>query len=93
MAGKSNKGRNRKGSNTAAAANSAESVVPSNASGKENSSAKEPTKAEANGVPAVDESAGAKPEVKEPQTENPASETKQGKICPLFSIWVYRNTS
>lgn len=76
MAGKSNRGRNRKGSNNAA--NSSESVVPSNAPVKDNSSTSESTKADANSVPVVAESADAKPEVKEFETENSESQTKQG---------------
>ena len=90
MAGKSNKGRNRKGSNTTAAAtsaaagpapgNSLEPAVPSDVPSKESSGVVESTKAEANGVPVVEESADAKQEVKEPKTENSESQTKQGKI-------------
>lgn len=82
MAGKSNKGRNRRGSNNAAT-NSSESVVSSNASNKEskdNLSASEPIKDDANGVPVAVESTDTQPEVKEVEPENSASQTKQGKI-------------
>lgn len=97
MAGKSNKGRNRKGSNTAAAAasaaagpapgNSLEPAVPSDVPSKESSGVVESTKAEANGVPVVEESADAKQEVKEPETENSESQTKQGDLH-LFPVSV-----
>ncbi|KAM1158105.1 hypothetical protein FF1_028638 [Malus domestica] len=71
MAGKSNKGRNRRGASNA--------VVPSDAPVKDNSSASEPIKAEDNGVPAVEEST-ASLEVKESETENSTSQTKQGDL-------------
>lgn len=78
MAGKSNKGRNRRGASNA--------VVPSDAPVKDNSSASEPIKAEDNGVPAVEESTDASLEVKESETENSISHTKQGE----FSIWAFK---
>lgn len=78
MAGKSNKGRNRKGSH--GVANTSDQVVSSNASLKDNKSPLESTKVDANGVVAEGESTAAQPEIKESETANSASETKQGEI-------------
>ncbi|XP_048329363.2 clustered mitochondria protein isoform X1 [Ziziphus jujuba] len=94
MAGKSNKGRNRRGSNNAAT-NSSESVVSSNASNKEskdNLSASEPIKDDANGVPVAVESTDTQPEVKEVEPENSASQTKQGDLH-LFPVSVKTQSS
>ena len=85
MAGKSNKGKNRKGSNNGP--NSSETVVPSDAPAKDNSSALESIQADANGVPVAAESTGAKPEV-ESETDNSATQTKQGKICNLSTSFI-----
>lgn len=87
MAGKSNKGRNRRGSSNAN--NSSESVVSSNVSTKEskdNSNASEPITADANGVPVAIESNGSQPEVKEVETESSVNQTKQGKIKNQHSL-------
>ncbi|PON86259.1 N-terminal acetyltransferase A, auxiliary subunit [Trema orientale] len=85
MAGKSNKGKNRRGSNNGPT--SPESVVlPSDASGKDVTNAVETTQADANGVPEVVESTGAKPEV-ESETDNSASQPKQGDLH-LFPVSV-----
>ncbi|XP_008231340.1 PREDICTED: clustered mitochondria protein [Prunus mume] len=78
MAGKSNKGRNRKVAHNAA--NSSDAVVPTDAPVKDNSSASEPIKADANGVSAVEESTEGKPEAKESETENSTSQPKQGDL-------------
>jgi protein TIF31 len=79
MAGKSNKGRNRRASHNAA--NSSDSVVPSDAPAKDNSkddsTASESIKANANGVPTVQESTSDKLEVKESETNVAVGEPKQ----------------
>lgn len=82
MAGKSNKGRNRKVSNTAtvaAADNSVDQVVLSE---KDSTSPSEPVivDAKANGVPAASESTIAQADVKESDTANSANESKQGEL-------------
>ncbi|KAF5752678.1 hypothetical protein HS088_TW01G00594 [Tripterygium wilfordii] len=89
MAGKSNKGRNRRGS-SGSASNYAEPAVSSDASAKDNVSASEPTSVVANGVaggeesvncvPGGEESAIAKPEVEESETTNLTSQPKQGDL-------------
>lgn len=76
MAGKSNRGRNRRGSSNAA--NSSESSVPSSAPVKDNSSTPESNNADVNGLPGAAESTDAKPEVKQSETESSASQNKQG---------------
>lgn len=78
MAGKSNKGRNRRVAHNAA--NSSDAVVPTDAPVKDNSSASEPIKADANGVSTVEESTEAKPEAKESETENSTGQPKQGEF-------------
>lgn len=78
MAGKSNKGRNRRAAHTTA--NSSESVVSSDAPVKDNSNASESTKADSNGVSTLDESPNVTPEVKESETANSASQQKQGEV-------------
>lgn len=81
MAGKSNKGRNRKVSHaaTAAAANAADQVVSSE---KDSNSPSESVivDANANGVPAVSESTIAQADVQESDTANSADEPKQGEL-------------
>ncbi|KAH9710246.1 Clustered mitochondria protein [Citrus sinensis] len=82
MAGKSNKGRNRKVSHAAtaaAAANSADQVVSSE---KDSNSPSESVivDANANGVPAVSESTIAQADVQESDTANSADEPKQGEL-------------
>uniref|UniRef100_A0A2N9GPC6 Uncharacterized protein n=1 Tax=Fagus sylvatica TaxID=28930 RepID=A0A2N9GPC6_FAGSY len=78
MSGKSNKGRNRRGAHNTT--NFSESVVSSDAPPKDNLSASEPAKADANGVPTVEVSTNEKPEVKESETENAAGQQKQGEV-------------
>ena len=87
MAGKSSKGRNRKGSNSAQ--NSSESAVQSDVPDKDTLTCVEPVKSDANGVPEKDESIGAKPEVKESEADNSRSQTKQGKNCCDFYFIFY----
>ncbi|KAM3686284.1 hypothetical protein ACJW31_11G186900 [Castanea mollissima] len=77
MAGKSNKGKNRRGAHNTT--NSSESVVSSDAPAKDNLSASESTKVDANGVPTVDVTTNVVPEVKESETENAAGQQKQGE--------------
>ncbi|PRQ38151.1 putative clustered mitochondria protein [Rosa chinensis] len=81
MAGKSNKGRNRRGSHNAAS--SSDSAVQSDAPVKDNSkdesSASESVKANANGVPTVQESTSDKLEVKDSETNVAVVEPKQGE--------------
>nr|POE85715.1 isoform 2 of clustered mitochondria protein [Quercus suber] len=77
MAGKSNKGKNRRGAHNTT--NSSESVVSSDAPAKDNLSASESTKADANGVPTVDVTTNVVPEVKESESENAAGQQKQGE--------------
>lgn len=92
MAGKSNKGRNRKVSHAAAAAaaaaaNSADQVVSSE---KDSTSPLESVMvdANANGVPAVSESTIAQADVKESDTANSANEPKQGDAFILFLLFM-----
>ncbi|GAV85691.1 eIF3_p135 domain-containing protein/CLU domain-containing protein/TPR_12 domain-containing protein [Cephalotus follicularis] len=78
MAGKSNKGRNRKGSHTAT--NSSEPVVSSDVPTNNNQITLESSKADANGIPPTDKSISAKQEVNESETANSASQVKQGDL-------------
>lgn len=77
MAGKSNKGRNRRGAHNTMTAS--ESAVTSDALVNDNSSALESSKADANGVATADESNNAILELTESETENSASQQKQGE--------------
>lgn len=82
MAGKSNKGRNRKGShnneNSSETATSASSDVPS----KDSLPSLEPPKAVvANGDATVSEANVANSEVKESNNANPENQGKQGKVA------------
>ncbi|KAK3223963.1 hypothetical protein Dsin_010988 [Dipteronia sinensis] len=92
MAGKSNKGRNRKGSHSAS--NSAEQVVSSDAPTKDDKIPLESAKIDdtANGVVAEGESTVAQPEVKESEIANPANEPKQGDIH-LYPVSVKTQSS
>lgn len=83
MAGKSNKGRNRRGSNNSV--NSSESVVSSTAPVKDDLTAAESGKADANGAPAVSEPINAMQDGKESETANSVNGTKQGKV--VFSLF------
>lgn len=92
MAGKSNKGRNRKVSHAAtaaAAANSADQVVSSE---KDSNSPSESVivdaDANANGVPAVSESTIAQADVQESDTANSADEPKQGDVFTLLLLFM-----
>ncbi|XP_037496881.1 clustered mitochondria protein [Jatropha curcas] len=78
MAGKSNKGKSRRGSNNAT--NSSESVVSASAPVKDNLAASESAKVDSNGAPAVSESTNAIPDGKEPERANLANEPKQGEL-------------
>lgn len=90
MAGKSNKGRNRKVSHAAtaaAAANSADQVVSSE---KDSNSPSESVivDANANGVPSVSESTIAQADVQESDTANSADEPKQGDVFTLLLLFM-----
>ncbi|KAG6789542.1 hypothetical protein POTOM_005645 [Populus tomentosa] len=78
MAGKSNKGRNRRGSNNTT--NSLEPVASSNAPVKDDITASEAGVATLNEVPAGSESTNGFSEIKESETANSASEAKQGDL-------------
>ncbi|KAK2637058.1 hypothetical protein Ddye_031850 [Dipteronia dyeriana] len=92
MAGKSNKGRNRKGSHSAS--NSAEQVVSSDAPTKDDKIPLESATIDdtANGVAVEGESTVAQPEVKESEIANPANEPKQGDIH-LYPVSVKTQSS
>ncbi|KAI9402422.1 hypothetical protein POPTR_001G271200v4 [Populus trichocarpa] len=78
MAGKSNKGRNRRGSNNTT--NSLEPVASSNAPVKDDITASEAVVATLNEVSAGSESTNGSSEIKESETANSASEAKQGDL-------------
>lgn len=78
MAGKSNKGRNRRGSHSAT--NSSEPVGSSDSQMKDNVTASGSNQAEANGVMATAESNSTNSEVKESETANTKDGSKQGEI-------------
>ncbi|KAG5222979.1 clustered mitochondria protein [Salix suchowensis] len=78
MAGKSNKGRNRRGSNNTT--NSLESVASSNTPVKDDTAASEAGVATLNEVPAGIEATNGSSEIKESETANSASEAKQGDL-------------
>lgn len=90
MAGKSSKGKNRKGS--ANSVNSSESAlssnasvtrnstVPSNATATENPTALNSDKLETNGVQAVNDPTNAISEAKDETTPNSGNEAKQGEF-------------
>ncbi|KAL9404830.1 hypothetical protein Peur_001802 [Populus x canadensis] len=78
MAGKSNKGRNRRGSNNTT--NSLEPVASSNAPVKDDITASEAGVATLNEVSAGSESTNGSSEIKESETANSASEAKQGDL-------------
>ncbi|XP_065871824.1 clustered mitochondria protein isoform X2 [Euphorbia lathyris] len=78
MAGKSNKGRNRRSSN---AATPLESAVSASAPVKDNLTASEYTPvSDGNGVPAVSESTNSVPDEKEFETTSSPNEPKQGEL-------------
>lgn len=86
MAGKSNKGKHRRASH--AAANSTEGPPSSDAApapataaaAKEDASPSGSVKADANGVPSVGEPGGAAPELKDSETADAATQSKQGDL-------------
>ncbi|XP_021280285.1 clustered mitochondria protein [Herrania umbratica] len=78
MAGKSNKGRNRRGSNNSTT--SSEPAVSSDAPLKDNVTASEPPKVESNGVSDMAESSGPKSEMTEHELSNSSSQPKQGDL-------------
>lgn len=78
MAGKSNKGRNRKASHQSS--NSSEQLVFNDASVKDNISSLESAKVDANGVSAGEESTGLKADVKESEVANSPNQLKPGEI-------------
>ena len=84
MAGKSNKGRNRRGSNNTT--NSLEPVASSNAPVKDDITASEAGVATLNEVSAGSESTNGSSEIKESETANSASEAKQGCLYDNFFL-------
>ena len=84
MAGKSNKGRNRRGSHSAT--NSSEPVGSSDSQMKDNVTASGANQAEANGVMATAESNSTNSEVKESETANTKDGSKQGEVSFTFSL-------
>ena len=78
MAGKSNKGRNKRGSNSAT--NSSDPVGSADSQMKDTVTASGPNQAEANGVVAVGESNCTNSEVKESETANSKDGPKQGEL-------------
>ncbi|KAG5539026.1 hypothetical protein RHGRI_019547 [Rhododendron griersonianum] len=78
MAGKSNKGRNRRGSHNAP--NSSEAAVLSDVPVKDNISLSESSKSTSNGDVPVTESTSVEPELKQPETANSESQSKQGEV-------------
>ncbi|XWS45688.1 hypothetical protein CRYUN_Cryun14cG0001200 [Craigia yunnanensis] len=78
MAGKSNKGRNRRGSHNSTTAS--ERAVSSDTLLKDNITASEPPKVDSNGVPEIVESSGPKSELTEHETLNTSSQPKQGDL-------------
>uniref|UniRef100_A0A6N2MR41 Clu domain-containing protein n=1 Tax=Salix viminalis TaxID=40686 RepID=A0A6N2MR41_SALVM len=81
MAGKSNKGRNRRGSNNTT--NSLESVASSNTPVKDDTAASEAGVATLNEVPAGIEATNGSSEIKESETANSSSEATQGDLIYL----------
>ncbi|XVF22990.1 hypothetical protein REPUB_Repub12eG0218400 [Reevesia pubescens] len=79
MAGKSNKGRNRRGSHNSTTCS--DQAVPSDAPLKDNVTASEPPKVDSNGVPDMVESSGPKSELTEHETSNLLlNQPKQGDL-------------
>ncbi|KAI4323379.1 hypothetical protein L6164_022991 [Bauhinia variegata] len=87
MAGKSNKGRGRRGLQNASSSSSSSEPAPA----KDNLSTSEPTKADVADVSVVDESANVDPEVKEQETTNAGSQPKQGDL-QLYPVSVKTHT-
>lgn len=82
MAGKSNKGRNRRGSHNSTTCS--EQAVSSDAPLKDNVIASKPPNVDSNGVPNMVESSGSKSELTEPEALNSSSQPKQGE----FYAWL-----
>lgn len=88
MAGKSNKGRNRKAAQVAS--NTSDQVVSADSSAQDNKISLESTKAESNGAVAEVESTLAQQDVKESETENVTSEIKQGEMsCVNILLYIF----
>lgn len=85
MAGKSSRGRNKKGSQNTT--NATEQVVSSNGHAKDSLNSVEETKVDANGVPDSTEIPTTNPEVKEPENASSENQPKQGDIH-LFPVQV-----
>ncbi|CAK7330747.1 unnamed protein product [Dovyalis caffra] len=90
MAGKSNKGRNRRGSNNTTS--SSEPMASSDAPVKDDIAASEAGVATVNGVPAGSESTNGASEIMESDTANSASEAKQGDLH-LYPVSVKTQSS
>lgn len=75
MAGKSNKGRNKKSSRKVTASESVSSDAPL----KDNSSSEEPSKADGNGLIAATDLATPIPETKNAEVEKSTGQPKQGQ--------------
>ncbi|TYJ23021.1 hypothetical protein E1A91_A08G163300v1 [Gossypium mustelinum] len=78
MAGKSNKGRNRRGSHNSTTCS--EQAVSSDAPLKDNVTASKPPNVDSNGVPNTVESSGSKSELTESEALNSSSQPKQGDL-------------
>ena len=76
MAGKSNKGRNRRGSHNTV--NSSEPAVSSDVRLKDNLSTSEPSKSNSNGNVTVSESISTQSEVKQPENSDSETQAKHG---------------
>lgn len=80
MAGKSNRGRNKKGSHNNNTTNSSVPVVSSDAPLKDNLSASDSSKVEANGVSAMEDTTSVISEAKESENADSANQAKQGEM-------------
>ncbi|KAH1106720.1 hypothetical protein J1N35_010488 [Gossypium stocksii] len=78
MAGKSNKGKNRRGSQNSTTCS--EQAVSSDAPLKDNVTASKPPSVDSNGVPNMVESSGSKSELTESEALNSSSQPKQGDL-------------
>ena len=88
MAGKSNKGRNRRGSHNPTTCS--EQAVSSDTLSKDNVTVSEPPKVDSNGVPDMVESSGPKSELTEHETLNTSSQPKQGEFaCVILNDYFY----
>ncbi|KAJ7949124.1 Clustered mitochondria protein-like [Quillaja saponaria] len=85
MAGKSNKGRSKRGSRNAS--NSSETLISFDVPGKDISRASESSQVNTSDVPAVSETNSSNIDAKEPETANAATQVKQGDL-QLFPMSV-----